>query len=193
MDDKPPGIRRLCVAYEIDASGGRGGGAGQAAAERRGYMAFVEVCASLGLDRILLDRRNAGQLGVFPVGIDEPQVVPSLVEGLSRVLAGLNVRFRLAFHEGVMTLLAAGGYGGKAIATVGRLAESKPLRAVLAEYPGASLAVLLSASVFEDIGPQLPVEQFRRVEIGGPARGLRDVAWIYVPGHPLSASVSMGT
>lgn len=187
MDDHPPGIRRLCVAYDIDPPGGDSA-TGRAAAEQRGNTAFAEVCVSLGLGRILLARDDAGQVGVFPVGIDEPQVISSLVETLSQVLSGLDVRFRLAFHEGITTLLAAGGYGGKAIATVRRLAGSQPLRAALAGHPGASLAVLLSAPVFEDISRQLPAEQFRRVELGDPGRGPRDVAWIFVP-----ASMAGGT
>ena len=180
MDDKLPGIRRLCVAYRIEPPDGCGSGE-KTAAEQRGTRAFTDVCTSLGLDRMLLDRHDAGHVGVLPVGIDEPRVVSFLVEGLARALAGLNVRFRLAFHEGVTTL-ATGGFGGNAIAKVSRLAESPPLRAALAEYPRASLAVLLSAPVFEDIGPRLPADQFRQVEIAGPGRNSRDIAWIFVPG-----------
>jgi hypothetical protein len=182
MDDKPPGIRRLCVAYGIEPPGGCGSDE-KTAAEQRGTKAFTDVCASLGLDRLLLDRHNAGQVGVLPVGIDEPRVVSSLVEGLVRALAGLNVRFRLAFHEGITTL-ATGGFGGNAIAKVRRLAESPPLRAALAEHPRASLAVLLSATVFEDISPRLPADQFRQVEIADPGRSSRDIAWIFVPSRP---------
>jgi hypothetical protein len=183
MSDNLPAIRRLCVAYDIDLPSGEGP-TGRALAEQRGNLAFAEVCLSLGLDRTLLARRGGGQVGVFPVGIDEPQVISSLVGGLLRALAGLNVQFRLAFHEGVITLLAAGGYGGKAIAQVGRLADSRPLRAALAEHPRACLAVLLSAPVFEDIDRRLPADQFRRVEVGEPdRRGPQDVAWILVPQH----------
>ena len=117
------------------------------------------------------------------MGIDEPQVVSSLVEGLVRAAVRLNIRLRLAFHEGVTTL-AAGGFGGNAIAKVRRLAESSPLRAALAEHPHASLAVILSASVFEDIAPRLPADQFRQVVIADLGPSLRDIAWIFVPGRP---------
>jgi hypothetical protein len=180
MNEDLPAIRRLCVAYEIDLTSGDGT-TGRALAEQRGNMAFAEVCASLGLGRTLLARRGAGQVGVFPVGIDEPQVISSLVAALFQALAGLNIRFRLAFHEGVTTLFAAGGYGGKAVAKVGRLAASMPLRAALAEHPRAHLAVLLSAPVFEDIDRRLPADQFRRVDIGELGRDPHDVAWIFVP------------
>jgi hypothetical protein len=182
VDDEPPGIRRLCIAYGIEPPDGCGSDE-RAAAEQLGTKAFADVCASLGLDRILLRRHGAGQVGVLPVGIDEPRVVSSLVEGLVRALAGLNVRFRLAFHEGVTTL-ATGGFAGNAIAKVRRLAESPPLRAALAEDSRARLAVLLSTPVFEDIDPRLPADQFRQVEIAAQGRGPRDIAWIFVPGRP---------
>jgi hypothetical protein len=177
MDDKPPGIRRLCVAYGVESPDGCGSDE-KTAAEQRGVKAFTEVCASLGLDRMLLDR----SIGVLPVGIDEPRVVSSLIEGLVRAAAGLNVRLRLAFHEGITTL-ATGGFGGNAIAKVRRLAESPPLHAALAEHPRASLAVMLSEPIFEDIGARLPADQFRQVEVTDPARSSRDVAWIFVPGR----------
>lgn len=70
----------------------------------------------------------------------------------------------------------------KAVAKVGRLAASVPLRAALAENPQARLAVLLSPSVFEAIDRRLPADQFRRVEVGELDRhGLQDVGWIFVP------------
>jgi hypothetical protein len=181
MDDKPPGIRRLCVAYGIE-SPSEGGRDENIAAEQRGAKAFTDVCASMGLDRMLIDRHKSGQIGVLPVGIDEPRVVSSLVEGLMSALAGLNVRLRLAVNEGVTTL-TTGGFGGNAIAKVRRLAESAPLRSALAEHPQACLAVLLSAPVFEDIGPRLPADQFRPVEIASPGQARHDIAWIFVPGQ----------
>lgn len=135
---------------------------------------------------MLLDRHSAGQVGVLPVGIDEPRVVSSLVEGLIRATARLHVRLRLAFHEGVTTV-AASGFGGNAVAKVRRLAESLPLRAALAEHPGVGLAVMLSASVFDDIGPRLPADQFRQVEIADSGASSRDIAWIFVPCRPPTA------
>jgi hypothetical protein len=184
MDDKPHGIRRLCVAYGIDPPSGYGNHE-KAAAERLGVTAFTEVCAALGLNRMLLDRHDSGQVGLLPVGIDEPMVVSSLIEALASALAGRSVRFRLAFHEGI-TILTADGFGGNAVAKVRRLAESLPLRAALTEHPAASLAAILSAPVFEDIafedsGPGLDAGQFRQVEVADPDRASCDIAWIFVP------------
>ncbi len=194
MHDKPPGIRRLCVAFGIDSSGTEHD-AEQASAVQRVAQVIADVCASLGLDRMLLNRREptGEQVGLLPVGIDEPRVVSSLVEGLSGALAELNlrrdgqspVRLRVAFHEGVTTL-AADGFGGRAVTRVRALASSLPMRAALDEHPRASLAVLMSDPVFEEVGDAadsgLAADQFRPVQIPDSGRVPASTAWLYVPG-----------
>jgi hypothetical protein len=182
MEDRPPAIRRLCVAYGVESSGGFATEE-KIAAERRGTEAFTRVCVSLGLGRMLLNHNETGQTGVFPVGIDEPRVVASLVDALVRAAAMVGIRFRLAFDEGVTTL-AAGGFGGTAIATVRRLADSPQLRAALASDPGACLAVMMSRPVFEELDPALPADRFRQVEIARLDQGQRDTAWIFVLDRP---------
>jgi hypothetical protein len=182
MEDKPPAIRRLCVAYGVESSGGFAKEE-KVAVERRGTEAFTGVCVSLGLGRMLLNYNETGQSGVFPVGIDEPRVVSSLVDGLVRAAASLGIRFRLAFHEGVTTL-AAGGFGGTAIATVRRLADSPQLRAALARDPRACLAVMMSGPVFVEIDPALPAHRFQQVEVAHPDQGPGDIAWMSVLDRP---------
>jgi hypothetical protein len=191
----PPGIRRLCVAFGIEPPDSSGSDE-MTGVEQQVTSAFAEVCTSLGLDRMLLNRRDAGeeQVGLLPVGIDEPRVVSSLIEGFSCALAEFNnakaggtpVRVRLAFHEGITTL-SADGFSGNAVAKVRRLAGSPHLRAALQERPHASLAVLLSDPVFEDIGrfgySSLPPDQFQQVEIADSRREPCNIAWIYVPGE----------
>ena len=164
-DDTPPGIRRLCVAYRIESPRGCGRNE-KTEAERRGAKAFRDVCASLGLERILLDRHAAGHVGVLPVGIDEPRVVSSLVEQLPRPLADLNVRCRLAFHEGV-TSLAAGGFGGNAVAKARRC--GKPAAAGRAGRASASQPgrAAVGPGVRGDRS-QAAVDQFRPVDITLP-------------------------
>jgi hypothetical protein len=195
VDHTPPGIRRLCIAFGLEPSDGLDGDM-LAAAEQQLSTAFAGVCAPLGLDRMLLNRRtdDGPQVGLLPVGIDEPRVVSSLVEGLSGTLATLNaqqerrvpVRLRLAFHEGV-TMLAAEGFSGNAVTRVCQLAESSQLRAALSQHPRGSLAVVLSDPVFRDIAhvgyPGLPLERFQRAEIADPRGTSCATAWIYVPGH----------
>jgi hypothetical protein len=195
VDNKPPGIRRLCVAFGVESSGGSDG-EDLASAEQRAVNAFTDVCTSFGLDRMLLNHQAHGEVrvGLLPVGIDEPRVVASLVEGLFQAIGELNVRqagqapvrLRMAFHEGVTTL-AADGFGGYAVTRVRQLAESPQLQAALDEHPRASLAVLLSDPLFQDIRPfgypGLAASQFRPVEIAHPDRTRGATAWICVPGR----------
>ncbi len=51
MDNKPPGIRRLCVAFATESSDG----ADVAGTEQRAVNAFTGVCTAFGLDRMLTD------------------------------------------------------------------------------------------------------------------------------------------
>ncbi len=143
-------------------------------------QAFAKACRSLGLNRILLQRHGTGQVGVLPTGIDEPRVVTSLIAEVARVTAALPVRFRLAFHEGITTLETS-GFGGNAVAKVQRLAASPPLRAALAEAPGARLAVMLSDPVFEGISTFLDAVKLRPVQVTGPGHSAPDQAWIFIP------------
>jgi hypothetical protein len=159
---------------------------------------IAETCSSSGLERSLLTKQGAGdaEMILLPAGIDEPRAVTSLVTGLAWALREINgqqatglgldgapVRLKMAVHEGI-TILAAGGFVGRAVTKTCRLLASSALRAALARSPRSDLAVLLSDQVFEDMGDferSLPVEEFERVEIEDPARGASDVGWVFVP------------
>jgi len=193
MEGTAPGIRRLCLAFGIEEPA-ESRDQESSSAEQRLTAALLAVCASIGLDRMLLNGPDAGkeQIALLPVGIDEPRVVSSLIDGLSRAIAELNassataaLRIRLAFHEGV-TILAGDAFGGTAVARVRELAADGHLQAALAAHPRASLAVLLSDSVFEGMDQcddlQLPSDCFHRVELADSGAGR--VAWIYVPPTP---------
>jgi hypothetical protein len=191
VNDNPPGIRRLCVAFDVEP-----GGETERSARRQLDALLADACASCGLDRMLLNRQDTteGEVALLPVGIDEPRAVAALVDGLLRALALVNgelaasarTRLKMAVHEGI-TILAAGGFAGLAVAKARRLAHSRPLRSALTGHPDADLAVMLSDQVFEDVGqfdqPGLPARQFRRVEIQNLPEEPRDVGWIYIPGH----------
>ncbi len=194
MDDKPPGIRRLCVGVDIEGCPGRSAAETQSVRQRLA-TALAEACSSSGLDRMLVNTQDTGEgkLALLPAGIDEPQAIASLVGGLCQALrrlngpleAGQRVRLRMAVHEGI-TILADTGFTGQAVAKTWRLLGSPPLQATLTSNPHADLAVLLSDQVLDDASrfgqPWLPAGQFRRVEMGDPADGSRDAGWIYVPG-----------
>jgi hypothetical protein len=182
-----------------------------AAVQRQLSTALAEACRSSGLDRMLLNSRGhgGGEVALFPVGIDEPRAVAALVDGLSCALHRINglrsgsarprLRLKVAVHEGI-TVLAASGFAGHAVAKTCQLLDSPPLRAALASNPRASLAVMLSDRVFEDTSqfghPRLPAERFERVEIDDPLKGSAGTGWIYVPdsdtghGEPVSAAAA---
>jgi hypothetical protein len=194
MQGTAPGIRRLCLAFGVEppAEGPDESGL----SDQRIIAALVSVCVSMGLDRMLLNAPEPGkeQVALLPVGIDEPRVVSSLIDGLSRAIAELNaacpaapLQLRVAFHEGV-TVLAGDSFSGTAVGRVRQLAADAHLRAALATRPRAGLAALLSDSVFEGIEQcedlVLPPSQFQPVDLG--AAGADRQAWIYAapPARP---------
>ncbi len=195
MEGTAPGIRRLCLAFGVEPPA-EGQDFDLVLSEQRISAALVSVCASMGLDRMLLNASEPGkeQVALLPVGIDEPRVVSSLIDRLGRAIAELNaagttasLRLRLAFHEGVTTL-AGDAFGGTAVTRVRQLAAAVQLRAALTAQPQAGLAVLLSDSVFEGIDQcedhVLPPGQFQPADLGVSRAERR--AWIYVP-PPASA------
>ena len=192
MDDIPPGIRRVCVAVGVERR--QEGGDSELESLRRQMSGMIaEACSSLGFERFLLHRQSDGntEIIVLPAGIDEPRTVAELVNGLIGVLRRINmplqdetqVRLRMAVHEGI-TVLAGDGFAGRAVAKACRLLGSVPLKAALVRSPGSDLAVMLSDSVFEDIGSfdrSLPLDRFERVEIGDAVAGGSEIGWIFVP------------
>jgi hypothetical protein len=197
VDDSPPGIRRVCIAVDVERDGG-GNAAELAALQRQMAAIIAQTCSSSGLDRLLLTQQSAedAEIIVLPAGIDEPRAVTALVTGLAWALHQINahqvngavrqaarIRLKMVVHEGI-TILAAGGFAGRAVTKTCRLLASSALHAALAGSPRSDLVVLLSDQVFEDIGGfsrTLPLEEFERVEIEDPARGARDVGWVFAP------------
>jgi hypothetical protein len=192
VEDIPPGIRRVCVAVGMER---RQECSDTELGSLRRQMSGViaEACNSLGFERFLLHRQSVGdvEIMVLPAGIDEPRAVAELVNGFVGVLRQINmplpedarVRLRMAVHEGI-TILAGGGFAGRAVARACRLLGSLHLQAALARSPGSDIAVILSDPVFEDIGSfdrSLPFDRFERVEISDVAAGSREVGWIFVP------------
>lgn len=187
MDEYSPGIRRVCVAVDVDdrdensvtATGGR-------------VSALVaDMCDSAGIGELPVYRQPAGsgEVILLPVGIDEPRVVTLIVTWLARSLSEANtgrdgprVRLRIAMHEGI-TKLVAGVFEGPAVRHVRRLVKAGPLRAALASQPGANVAVLLSDRIHADLGgfdECLPPEEFTEVEVGDSS-ARAEIGWLLVP------------
>lgn len=153
MTARPAGIRRLCLAV-------RSGG------DARHLAGLLDrLCGALPLDRILWNTPTGPtMLGVFPPGIDEPQVVADLFQEAARAAADLGLHLRLALHEGLVTM-AGGEFTGTAMNVVHRLCALRELAA--ASGPGP-VAVALSGRIFDDLtafGGVVPVARFRRTAV----------------------------
>lgn len=190
MADHAPGIRRACIAVDVEREGGAGDPA-------RPFLTGVLTSAAelCGLDRMLIAAGDTGhgEIAVLPAGIDEPRALAALIEELGSVLrhlntgrpAGARLRLRVAIHEGVVSL-TVDGFTGRALAAADRLVRSQPLRSAMTRHRRADLAVLVSDRVFEGLGqheqPGLSASEFRRVDVADQGTGLPDgVAWLYVP------------
>jgi len=204
MDDRPPGIRRVCVAAGWEAPGGAGpGGASgrdDAAGERRIVReALISACAAAGLQRGLPNQQRHGSAEVLllPAGIDEPRVLAALTRAIAAELRRINaaggrrrLRLVLVFHEGVVVLEPA-GFRGAAIGRACRLAGAPQARSALASHPVSDLVVLLTDRIFDDLtghhpDPALGAGQFERVELNDQAACCQ-AAWICVPALPRPA------
>ena len=191
VDDNPPGIRRVCMAFDVEQYGEHSA-AELAAARRRLSALLADMCDSPGVDELLLCQQSAGdgEVVLLPVGIDEPRTVTLLLNWLVRALHPANaawdgprVRLRGAVHEGITTLVAE-VFDGPAVRKSCRLLGARPLRTALTRKPGANLAVLFSDRIYADLGEFgqcLPREEFTPVEVGDPAAGSPEVGWLLVP------------
>jgi hypothetical protein len=194
VDDTTPGIRRVCVAFDLEDDGRRSATEVQGL-RRQLAAAIAGSCSLSGLDRILLNHQAMDEVEILllAAGIDEPRAVTSLINGFFQALrqlngqvrAGARVRLKIAVHEGI-TVLAAGGFVGRVVTKTCRMLAAPPLRDALARCPRSDLAVLLSDQVFEDIDSFdhcLPLSEFEQVQLDDPSLRFGGSAWIFVPDH----------
>ncbi|WP_157856940.1 hypothetical protein [Streptomyces sp. PRh5] len=98
-----------------------------------------------------------------------------------------QIQLRAAFDTGVVRR-AANGYVGRAVISVARLVNSKPLRNMLVESPDSPLALAVSDSLYQDVVlsglPGLPVNRFQQVAI--EEKEYAGWAWILAPHHNMT-------
>jgi hypothetical protein len=124
------------------------------------HHALQAAAARSGLDRDQWYRqpRGDGELAVLTEETDIPHTVAMFTRGLEAVLTEINrdraeerrLRIRMAFHYGTLT---SGPFGpaGDAPVVVSRLLDSAALRRALERRRDRNLALIVSASLYEDI------------------------------------------
>jgi hypothetical protein len=188
MEENPPGIRRVCMAVDVEQPSATE----LAAARWQLSELLADMCDSPGFGDLLLYQQSSGdgEVVVLPVGIDEPRTVTLLLNWLVRALRrpdrsrpGHQVRLRVALHEGI-TMLTGEVFDGPAVRQARRLLGALPLSRALTSRPTANLAVLFSDRIYADLGEFgqcLPPDEVVPVEVGDPAARSREVGWLLVP------------
>jgi hypothetical protein len=186
------GIRKLCLAYDVEAYSGRGTRQEYAAQERLARLlevTFREIGLAAG--DVTIQEQGDGGIAFLPTGgtVDEPRLITDLIRVLGVGLDELNediaaparIRLRAALHEGV-THRAPHGYVGPAVIEACRLRDADQVRAALAQSP-ALLVMAIADSLYRDVLSHgyhgLPGSAFRRVEV--TSKNFSGPAWIYLP------------
>ncbi|MEV0131183.1 hypothetical protein AB0H83_22290 [Dactylosporangium sp. NPDC050688] len=162
---------------------------------------MAEAVASIGLDRASWTTQQSGdgELAILPADTSELTVVADFVPALDRILREHNhsllpeakVRLRVAIHQGLVHLTGANGFPGEAVVEVSRLLDADPLRQALTTFPQASVALIVSRSIFQDVVRHgyrgLRPERFGHVRVA--VKQLTTDAWIGVPDEDVSGVV----
>lgn len=213
-EELPPGVRRLCLAVDIEKYSARGN-ADMVRLQRVLLRTLRTACARAGVDweRCGRQAQGDGYLLVMEPGIDEARVVPMLLEGLAEGLATANaadavprrpaaasdpgttaprdIRMRASLHQGIVHE-ADSGYAGSAVVALFRVLDSGPVRQALARASSTHLVVAFSDTLYKDLVATgyvgLSGEGFDRAEIYVEAKHFKAVAWIHTgrtgPGTP---------
>ena len=167
MTQMSPGVRRLCVCVR---------------AARPGLL--DRACQEGGIRWLYLEHIPAQrlELGFAAPGVDEAELVTTLVASLRAVASGAarpaGTAVLAAFHVGI-TRVQDDGMGGVAVTRVRELLAELS-RAPDSSQPGTVLAVGVSDTLFRDIGAECgfaagwaalaPAQAWYRV-YGGPGDG----------------------
>jgi hypothetical protein len=186
--------RRLLVA--VDAMGYGSGTDRDHFAVQAGLTKVLEVAAAnagLRRDLWLTQQAGDGELAILPRDEPEPVVVDQYVRHLDEALAahnadpasGRRIRLRMAVHFGA-AMRADNGYAGQGVVAVSRLVDSPPVKQALANAPDASLAVILSRQIYDDVVRQghISVPEAEFIKVGVQVKEYRDEAWVRVVGVP---------
>jgi class 3 adenylate cyclase len=189
----PAGIRKLCVAYDVEHYSGRGTRREYATQERlSGILGFAFQEAGVEPGGLEIQEQGDGGIALLATGgtVDEPRLIVRLIAALGEGIAELNedlveqarVRLRVGLHEGVVHR-AMHGYVGPAVIEVCRLRDADLVRSALAGS-GAPMVVVVADGLYRDVLSQgyhgLAGSAFTPVEV--QVKSYSGKAWIYLPG-----------
>jgi hypothetical protein len=194
------GVRKLCVAYDVEQYSGRGTRREYATQQRLAdalEFAFREAGVPAGDAEV--QEQGDGGLALLPTGgaIDEPRLIVDLIGALVEGLNELNedlveqarVRLRVGLGEGVVHR-APHGYVGPAVIEVCRLRDSGPVRSALAGSD-APLVAVVADGLYRDVVSQgyhgLPASAFTQVDVA--VKSYSGKAWIYLPGMRATGAI----
>jgi hypothetical protein len=184
--------RRLCACLDIAAWTSRPRVPDREALQSRlyGAMKHATQAARVDFDELYVQIGGDGAFIVFPGEIDEPRVIDTFIRTLAtdlrRYNAGLptpadRLRVRLSMGQGILRG-AEFGYATDVAIEVPRLVDADITRAALNMYPGAELAVIVTADLYQDVIMheffRLPAAEFWPVHVR--AKNLSTEAWLYV-------------
>lgn len=192
--------RRLLVAVDIVGYGSRKGPEHSALqADLVTVLNEAAVVAGLSRDSWLKQAAGDGELAILPASEREEVVVDGYARQLDALLSARNrnvpaqrrIQLRMAVHFGPAKE-ADNGYAGQGIVTVSRLVDSPAIRAALTAAPEASVALILSRVVFDDVVGQgyvtFTATDFVRVPVR--VKEYQEDAWLKVLGVDSSAWLS---
>jgi hypothetical protein len=197
----PPAARRICVVLDIEKYSRRT--ATDHLVMQRQLRRVTEQAAEnaeLRWAKIDIEDKGDGLLLQLPPAIDEPRVLPRLVNGLCealrqsnrRALSSRQMRLRMAITQGIQHPGVTGAVG-ESLITASRLVDSQAVRSELDAHPAASLAVIVSDDLYRDViaqgYPGLDPGAFRQVEAIVEAKGFAMTAWVHVPA-PVAGSLA---
>jgi hypothetical protein len=187
------GIRKLCVAYDVEHYSDRGTRREYDTQQRlAGILDFAFREAGVPPAGHEVQEQGDGGMAFLPTGgtVDEPRLIVGLLNALRTGLTDLNedlveaakVRLRVGLQEGVVHR-AAHGYVGPAVVEVCRLRDAEAVRQALARS-GGPLVAAVADSLYRDVLAHgyhgLPGSAFIPVDVH--VKTFSGKAWIYQPG-----------
>jgi hypothetical protein len=193
MSPASPATRRICVIFDVEKYSARTS-ADHLAMQPQLQRVTERAAEHAGLRwrQIDVEKKGDGLLLQLPPGIDEPGVLPRLVNGFCsalresnlRALSSRRLRVRMALTQGIQHPGPIGAIG-ESLIVASRLVDSPAARSLLDAHPEASLIVIVSDDLYRDViaqnYPGLDPGEFSQVRAVIEEKSFEADAWVYVP------------